>query len=240
MQLESCYFEDGTGEWTRLARVLAFTAQQHCAAWTRSIVAAAPERRRVGTGIVTHIANTQKLDLWCQRVQAAADGTELLLLDADLCLLRSLDEIWQQPFDLAYATKQHMFPFNLGVLFVRVSPTTRRFFEMWRQENDQLFRPGEGARLWRQRYGGINQAAFGALLERGALDFLQRRALECTEWNCEESAWAAFDPDRTRILHIKGTLRRSVFLRQTPDPAHVPLIKLWRSLDREASRHVAA
>lgn len=211
-RLYACAFDPRPrGPFARMAEVLEYSAAAHCAAWQRSVVRLPVEVRRCASGIESHGHNSLKLDHWAAAVEAAADGDELLLIDADTLILRSLDDAWDAPFDLAYTVKADRFPFNLGVVFLRVSPATRAFMRRWLGENRALFAQPGDHRAWRVRWGGINQAAFGRLLEGGALASLQLRSLSCAEWNCEESAWATFDPGVTRIVHIKGELRRCLF-----------------------------
>lgn len=169
----------------------------------------------------------------------ANDGEQLLLLDTDTCLLRPIDDVWDRAFDIAYTTKDNCplgFPFNLGVFFVRVADGTRALLQSWKAENDRMFRLWFEDPSWRRRFGGVNQAAFGSLLDQGQLSGLNVLHLSCQEWNCEDSAWPTFDPEVTRILHVKDGLRRSVMSRQsTPEPL-LPAARAWRSLDREVRR----
>lgn len=243
MRLESVYYDmPGRSEFRRMARVLAFTAAQHCRDWQIRIEAIPAATPGTGTGVPQHVANTHKLAVWCDRVAAAEDGARLLLLDTDTFLTRPIDEIWQRPFDLAYATKRRPYPFNLGVLFIRVSPATRAFFEAWRTENDALFAPADPPvmRAWRAQYGGINQAAFGMLQARGRLHGLQVAELSCREWNCEDSAWTKFDPSVTRIVHVKAALRRQIFGRDGISIDLAPLVERWRALERESEQYARA
>lgn len=235
-RLESCYFDETPERaFTRMAGVLAVTAARHCPGWQRRIEAFPSAGLRSPIGIPSHEHNTQKLARWVELVQTAEDGEHILLLDADTCILRSLDDAWAEPFDLAYTTKRRPFPFNLGVLFVRVSEPVRAFFRDWREENDRLFRePGKHFE-WRQRSGGVNQASFQILLDRGGLDRLAVKKLPCAEWNCEESTWETFNPALARVLHVKGALRRAIFGRPQGRPELVPLMKIWRDLDREVN-----
>lgn len=234
MRIESCYFSSAhSDEFMRLARVLDLTAAVHCANWDRHIEMGPRAPLRGGTGVALHIANTHKLTHWCARIEAAADGDRVLLIDADTFILRSLDEVWHAPFDLAYTTRPHHVPFNLGVIFVRVSARTRAFFDAWRDENARIFQPGNAQQVWRTRFGGVNQAAFGALLESGRLADLTLHKLPCLEWNCETSQWAAFDPAVTRIVHVNGALRRQIFHRERPTAELEPLVNRWRALERQ-------
>lgn len=60
--------------------------------------------------------------------------------------------------------------------------------------------------------------------------------IPCREWNCEDSAWNAFDPGRTRIVHVKSALRRALFDRTAEDmarPGVARLVEMWRGLEAE-------
>lgn len=242
--LAAIWFEaSGTlTDFRRLARVLAASASEHCPDWQRAIVCGGPASREGGTGVLTHIVNTQKLEAWTAIVDAAADGEELLLLDVDTLIVRPLDDIWTRPFDLAYTVKPGADPpFNLGAVFLRVSARTRAFVQAWRDGNRALFRPGFATSVWRRKYGGINQAAFGQLLEAGApaVHGLALETLPCAEWNCEDTSWATFDPAVTRILHLKGALRASVLHGEARAPECVAPYAFWIARDQEARRAAA-
>ncbi len=250
--LVACYFDPERGSanaWVRMGRVLEATAAVHCGAWVRRISRLQLDPRyATTTGVVAHVHNTQKLDHWVAALEALPDGARLLLIDADIMILRPLDDIWDREFDLAYTirkapvqvgSKDYLFPFNLGVMFWRVSPRVRSFVRAWRDRNHQLFEnPGDHL-AWRKRFGGVNQAAFGQLLEEGGAGALALLELGCEEWNCEESAWDRFDPARTRIVHLKSALRRSVFspFYRTEGPAAMlDLAERWRQLERDLVR----
>jgi hypothetical protein len=231
-RLEAVYF--GTKpSWRRMAAVLDATAAAHCPDWSRSVRAITPAAHRSAAGpeFVGHVSNTQKLEVWVRLVEEAADGTELLLLDADTAINRPLDPIWAQDFDLAFATKQAPFPCNLGVVFVRVSDRIRTLFRAWWAENVALL-ADRRPRVWIKQYGGINQSAFCRIREAGALEGLAVAELACLEWNCEDSTWAAFDPAVTRIVHVKGALRRALFEPPLRAQAHLaPLVHWWRETE---------
>jgi hypothetical protein len=230
--LEACYFDsEWTSEWAKLARVLESTAAQHCPEWRRRVVQLKPITATRGTGITYHIANTQKLEHWRDCVDAAPDNAELLFLDADTMILRGLDAVWADDFEIAYTIRPgfHL-PFNLGVFFVRVTDRVRQFFTDWVLENERMFQNGDEPRAWRTRFGGVNQAAFGSLLESGRLADVRMKALLCSEWNCEESTWPTFDQASARIVHVKGDLRHMVFHRRSlkAAPALESVVRLWR------------
>lgn len=237
-RLESCYFrQDVDRTWGRLARVLAWSARQHCPGWTIHVTPIQPPPVTSIEKIRSVERNTQKLWHWRDLVAGAAEGEQLLLIDVDTMVLRPLDPIWDQPFDLAYTVKRAKFPFNAGVVFVRVSDRTRAFFQAWAEENDRLLVDVRRQQQLRLRFGGINQTALGILLEQASDVFALK--VPCLEWNCEDSSWEKFDPSVTRIVHIKGELRHAVFNGSTLQ-AYAPLMRLWRGYEGESTREVVS
>jgi hypothetical protein len=231
-RLESCYFvKPDQAYWRRMARVLEHTASEHCAGWqvrVQELAAPALEGSR------SFVANTHKLDHFCTLIEAAEDGTELLLIDADTMILHALDDVWAQDFDIAYTVRTHTFPFNLGVMFLRVSEPVRAFVRIWREENRRFFFDGQAHQPARQRYGGINQASFGHLLQHGALSALRLHTLPCEEWNCEDTSWPRFDPRRTRILHAKSALRQALFRAWPVKPEFAKAMHWYRAAEARA------
>lgn len=226
-----------------MANVFAHTARVHCPDWTLDMDRLPMPRSRPPAS-ESQVANTAKLEHWCEAVRRASDGDELLLIDADTAILRPLEDIWDRPFDLAYTVRpaDYPHPLNGGVVFIRVSTLTRAWMEAWRTANARMLRERALRDEWR-KYAGMNQRAFGLLLETqreqlgGAL-----LELPCHEWNCEDSAWASFDPAVTRILHIKSALRKAILpqsLRQPATPHLVALARRWRALESEAKRALA-
>lgn len=232
-RLESCYFvKPDQPYWRRIARAFECSAVEQCRGWdVRVQELAAPDL----SGSRSFVANTYKLDHFARIVEEAQDGTELLLIDADTLILRPLDDAWAQDFDLAYTVRQHTFPFNLGVLFLRVSEPVRSFVRIWRDENRRFFFDDAAHRPARQRYGGINQASFGHLLDHGALSGLRLHTLPCEEWNCEDTSWAKFDPKRTRILHIKSALRQAMFRAYPSRPEFAKALHWYRAVEARAN-----
>jgi hypothetical protein len=236
--LVACYFDgmDGATIWPRLARVLAYTASQHCPGWDVQIQATTPAPLKSALGIISHVHNTQKMEHWYEAVQRAPDGARLLLIDADTMILRSLDDVWTgEFFDYAYTTKKSKYPFNSGVVFLRVSDRTRAFMKTWRDENVRMLGDRVHHQVWRRKYGGINQAALGFALESSLTAGLTVRQLPCLEWNCEDNSWPSFDPAVTRIVHLKSALRRAALSIGPNLPVHRPLVTRWRRLEREAT-----
>jgi hypothetical protein len=234
-RIESLWF--GDGKYARMAKVFEATARRHCPGWDINVRKVdqipIPAHRASVQG---HIANTQKLEDWNQIVQDAPDGARIPLIDADTAIVNPIDDIWDLDFDIAYTTKRSTFPFNLGVIFVRVSAPARAFFAAWTAENRHMLQKKVVHREYRQRFGGINQASFGRTLETPAVRGVNLLGIPCVEWNCEDSSWERFDPERTRIVHVKSALRRAIFDGTAADlakPGVARLAEMWKGIEAD-------
>jgi hypothetical protein len=239
-RLISKWFGDNP-QFARMARVLEFTGRRHCPDWSIEVERIVPAPRHSPLGIPSHAHNTMKMDVWTMAIAASEDGDRVLLIDSDTMILRPLDDVWAQDFDLAYTVKlTERFPFNSGVVFLRVGPAVRRFADAWQQENARLLDHPQEHQRWRAKFGGINQAALGAMLTQGLVAELGLRIVQlpCREWNCEDTSWGAFTPT-TRIVHLKSALRRAIFGLGPTQPRLRPLVGLWRQLEREAGGGLA-
>lgn len=249
-RLYSCYFTVPSGkawppEWyERLARVLRHSAKKHSPGWTvdvRQIEPSTPRTVALGGSSQSSFAyNTHKLIDWNGVVQRAAEGSRLLITDADMMVLRPLDPVWDHEFDIALTEKRAVtrLPLNGGVVFLRVNARSRRWFKAWLDWNMRLIGDGALHRGYRARYCGMNQAALGALLENGGRDLAHVIELPCAEWNCESATWRFFDRAHPpRMVHLKSGLRRGLM-----DPVKYPITDthqreiafVWEGLEIEA------
>lgn len=233
-RLIACWF--GTEDFDRLARVLAYTARQHCRGWDLDLQRITPPPAPAPDGTDAFEHNTQKLEHWQRQVEALEDGTPVALVDADTMLVRPLDPVWDLPFDAAYTVRPAScrLPFNAGVLFLRVNAGTRAMLAAWAAANRRMLTNRLFHYAWRRKYGGMNQAALGYVFESGEASGLTWRALPCLEWNCEDSTWTQYDPGVTRLVHVKSALRMGALATGPAQPALRPLITRWRQLERAA------
>lgn len=235
-QVYACWFPSpdrhlgADREWRRLSDVLLLSLVEHCQGWFVR-VESIPARPWSSTRSASHHANTEKLDTWNRVVQAADNGTELLLLDVDTFALRSLDALWDRAFDVAYTVRAgQRYPFNAGVIALRVNDRSRAFMARWAAENTRMYVDRHYHRAYHRAYGGINQASLGALLEaEDRAPTVLRTMLPCQEWNCEDTSWADFN-DETRIVHLKSNLRMVLFHRSV-SPALQPIVRKWKAIE---------
>lgn len=229
MRLLSCYFTSrrpSDDTWPRLARALERSVRLHSPGWEVRIEEHGAKNIAGDRLTSQDMANTQKLRWWAAQVLNAADGARLLLCDTDVFVTGSLTPVWDHPFDVAYTVRaNHRIPFNAGVVFVRVNDASRWFIGNWAAENERLAGSHERRRQLRPRFVGINQSALGLVLDQPSP--AKVAALPCLEWNCEDSSWDLFDPGVTKIVHVKGALRRDVLAGRASRPGLERLVRLW-------------
>ena len=116
-------------------------------------------------------------------------------------------------------------PYNGGVLFVRPNERSLEFFNTMRDVNNQMMVDKSMHDPYRRAYAGINQAAFGYMMEnhQGVCSMLQ---LPCSTWNACDNTWLDYG-DHVRMIHIKSALRRYC-LRDHPIPdEYLFLVEMW-------------
>lgn len=233
-RLEAVFFGiDGIGgmsQYPRMARVLEHTAREHNPAWDVRVRQIDPPHVRAKSGATSDTDNAHKLQHWRDIVLTAAEGSQILLVDADTFVVGSLDALWDIPFDAAYTVRQSMYPLNAGVVAVRVNHRSRAFFHGWAAQDEAfLYDPATHA-PWRLKYGGMNQASLGCFLESERHDE-HLAQLPCGIWNCEDTTWGEFDPATTRLVHVKSALRMALFKVAPVTPALAPLVDAWRTAE---------
>lgn len=249
-RLYSCFFGVAEGKawpedwYRRHARVLHYSARRNTPGWEIVVEQIAPSRPIAGCypgATAAFFYNTHKLERWNREVQQAPDGTVLLVCDADLAVLRSLDPVLGMDFDVAITSKRDhtRIPLNGGVVFARVNARSRAWFAAWLDWNMRLLRDSKLHQRWRAVYAGMNQAAMGALLENGGTEIAKVLELPCTEWNCESASWRFFDARKPpRIVHVKGAMRRGLMDRGNVNALATAerrsIADVWWALERDA------
>lgn len=229
----SVWFPGDADQYPRLARVLDYTARLFAPSWEVR-VEEIPRAALSSRASKASADNSWKLEHWARAVDAAPDGSGVLLLDSDTFLTAPIDSLWSYDFDLAYTVRDASpFPLNGGVVAVRANERSRAFMHAWHRRDREMLRNLEFREPWRRRYGGQNQAALGSLLEGPEVERLNVAKLPCWEWNCEDCSWSRFG-EQTKIVHVHAALRATVFHFGPTTPALVPLASLWRSREREA------
>lgn len=263
-RIESCYFALRQDvRYPRMAKVLEHTARVNAPrfeARVREIAAPTSATGAFRAGRNGLATNTDKLEEWNRVVQASTDGDHLVLLDADMMVMSDLAPAFDEPFDVAYTTKPepgHKLPFNGGTVLMRVGPAARAFMAKWTALNAELYCDVERHRPYRAKYGGMNQASLGMMLDEALVpDGCHLAEVPCRRWNsCDEAYWRNWR--EAAVVHVKSKLRNTVFSRRWAQSARMrwadppgrntnrhaaiyELSQLWHQYEREARRGATA
>lgn len=199
----TCHFGQ---EFRMLAAVLEQSVKQNCPAATFWQDQMPPPPIVVGVR-KSAPNNIAKLVLWRERLMRAT--RPIALLDTDTFVCRDLAPIWEHDFDVAYCQRPNTYPIIGGVLFARPTAAAKAFFTEWLcLASRLLLRPLEIDPLMSQ-YGGLNQYCIWQLTQM-PMNTIGLLALTAEEWNCCDQVWHTFDPQKTRIVHLKGRLREEL------------------------------
>lgn len=182
------------------------------------------------------ITNTVKLMKWVDELESCNEGDHVILMDCDMLVLGDLEEAFEADFDVAYTYRtQCKFPVNGGVIFVKVNKRSIKFFKKFLEVNNHMLLENRGLhQKYRDKYAGMNQAAFGYMLEHH-LDIAKLEGLPCSKWNvCDHYTEALADD--ARVLHIKGKLRKNIFAPQIENNDLEQPTLIWQKYRREYER----
>lgn len=184
-----------------------------------------------GRGQWGFLANTRKLWVWADYVSRCDD--ELILADCDMLMNANAEEAFDVPFDIAYTKRSDngRFPNNNGIIMVRPTEAAREFMQMWAEVNQKMYDEPEFHRVWKKKYPGMNQSAFGYMLEE-ANHQAQLHVYETRKWNAVSTDWAYVD-DETVFIHYKGPLRNIVLSGRFPCGAYVDAALRWHEFASE-------
>lgn len=169
--------------------------------------------------------NTFKLDAWVKHL----DNTDqpVIFADCDMLALQSAEHAFDLPFDIAYTgcPTGYKVPLNGGILMARPTEAGRRFMHNLRIINSVMFHDSNFHEKWRAKYAGMNQSAFGCLLETDHAGALIHR-YETREWNAIDCDLRAIRSD-TVFLHIRQRLRDHVLTNMNPGGIGEEAMRLW-------------
>lgn len=227
---------DGGDDYKRLLNVFVYSAKKNMPHYKLEVVRTAPPaRNEIRTeGLIN---NTAKLAIWIDAMERTDE--DFIFMDCDMLIKKDMSSAWNHKFDIAYTMlKQAKININGGVMFVRNNDRSRFFMRKMKEVNDQMYMIPEMHWPYRQKYAGMNQAAFGYMLEHpdeGGGCILT--PLPCHIYNCCNSEWNNYNDD-TLCIHYKSGLRRAALgqadSRVTSQMK--PLADLWKRYEREMKR----
>lgn len=179
-------------------------------------------------------ANTRKLQAWVDYIDNTDEN--VILADCDMLMVRSAEHAFDQPFDIAYTRRVDggRIPFNSGIIMVRPNERSREFMHKWLEVNNRMYTDSAFHAKWNEKYKGMNQTAFGYLLETGEHN-AHLHAYPTREWNAIDADWDKIG-EETVFVHYKGVLRSCVLTGKAPLGSMIYPVSLWR---REAGQELA-
>lgn len=221
----------GITGYERLARVLEYTARRFCPSASFELVRIQAPRQYATKRCFA--SNTVKLAEWVRVLRETND--DVVFMDCDTAILRDISPAFAGEYDVGYTARTRGIPFNCGVVFIRNTAAARAFVAEWRRVNDLMYANPKLHNPYRHKYAGINQAAFGYVLERGAAGARMRK-FTCREWNACKEDWPFVD-GTTRVLHVKSDLRRMIFAGTRIELCgkNIRAVRTWRDLEQQAS-----
>lgn len=221
-------------QYDRLHGALAQSVQDNCSRTAMVTYDQAPHA--MVPGLPEHVtANLEKMKVWHHAVMSSPPDACVALMDCDTVVLGDLHRAFAGQHDITTTERPGKAKVNAGVVFVRNTPASRRVVDRWLKINDKLASEEERSHVHARcrAYGGINQAALVKALEHTEWP-ISVGTLPCEIWNNCDQTWENFS-DKTKVLHIKGKLRRLAL----GDPGKFAnhnglgnLASIWKSYDR--------
>jgi hypothetical protein len=171
----------------------------------------------------TITANNHKLPLWTKIVHEATEP--IALIDCDMMLIGDISDAFDKDYDIAYTVRPGPLPFNAGAIYVKPTQLAKDFFDLWLSVNNQMYRDVHFHGTYRRKYGGLNQAALGFLLEQREYS-AQVRTLPGHVFNACHGQWGR---PGNKLIHIKDKLRRSMFGEQPVQANMKKIVRTWHN-----------
>ena len=180
-------------------------------------------------------SNTLKLGVWVEEMEKLPEGHEICFIDCDMMVLQPPNDVFELDFDIAYTKrphkKTHRLPVNGGVVFCRNTEKARAFMKDWKSVNDKMFMDRKFHERWRKKYAGMNQSAFGYLMEHPQDYTAKLVPVECNTYNVCNESWNKVGHDSDiRIVHIKSALRKACTSGKCDNPQYKTAVLLWLGL----------
>jgi hypothetical protein len=172
--------------------------------------------------------NGVKLRLWVEFLEKTKEN--VIFADCDMMALQSAEHAFDIPFDVAYTarTKIKRIPMNGGIMMARPTKAAKSFFREMLEVNDRMFKDLRFHHIWRCKYAGMNQAAFGYTLNEGKSK-AKLHEYKTIEWNAVDCDWQYIN-EKTVFLHTKSKLRKIVLGEIKMKPEYMHAANLWKSM----------
>jgi len=185
--------------------------------------------------------NTVKLKIWLDHIKST--DQDVIFADCDMLAIKDFSHAFDDPdFDICYTerTRTTRIPMNGGIVLARPNERTIDFFKQWeainrRMHNNDMNGNTELHNRYRRKWAGMNQAAFGWMMEHPHKHKARIKTVPTKIWNAVDCDWSSLQnsPD-TVFIHIKSGLRKAVLRHRRAKPEHIYARKLWNEMCEEA------
>jgi len=174
--------------------------------------------------------NAEKLRIWVSLLEECEDN-EIVLIDSDTMVLQDVSEVFKNEFDVGCTvrTRKSRIKYNGGVMFVKKNERSLKFFRKFRDIDDMMYEDRKFHEEWRAKYSGMNQAAFGWMIENYK-EPVAIMEFPCAEYNALSDDWKYFVPGFTKIVHLKSKLRE-IILSDFETKIFYNIKKIWREIE---------
>lgn len=185
-------------------------------------------------------SNTHKLAIWVEEMLKLPEGHEICFIDCDMMVLQSPNDVFENDFDIAYTKrphpKGHRLPVNGGVVFCRNNERSRDLMKLWEKINNEMFNNRKFHEQWRKKYAGMNQSAFGYIMEHPNLYDAKMIPVPCNTYNVCNEYWSGVgEDDNIRIVHIKSQLRKMCLSGVCHMPKNREALQKWLELNEKVT-----
>lgn len=172
--------------------------------------------------------NDSKLKIWRDFLDQTNEDT--IFADCDMLMVKSAKHAFDIPFDIAYTKRTIIkrIPMNGGIVFVRPSDVSRKFFHKWYEINHRMLHDSNFHYPYRCRWAGMNQSAWGYMMENGCHD-CKIHAYTTRAWNAVDCDWKFID-ENTVFIHYKSELRKLVLKHKPSIGKYKKAQKLWNNM----------
>lgn len=225
MKIVSVVFDYcGDKKYSMMAKVLKVSIEKNCPGAEFELIKLPPPRYRTKRCFTS---NTVKLAEWSRVMNETNDN--VIFIDCDMMVLNDLHSAFNSDFDIGFTKRnKSRIPYNGGVVFVKNTQAARDFIMLWKQINDKMYKDYSFHKPWRDRYAGMNQAAFGCLLETGNHG-AKIHKYKTLEWNAVDCDYSSIN-NKTVFIHYKSKLRKMVLREIAVKQGYEKVVKLWNEM----------
>ena len=174
--------------------------------------------------------NTIKLQLWLDVFKKTNDN--IIFADCDMLATQTAYHAFDPDFDIAYTERSEVLriPLNGGIVMTKPTEAAYRFMNEFQEINNIMFENPDFHEIWRCKYAGMNQAAFGCVLETG-INGAKVHKYKTNIWNAIECDLDLIT-DETVFIHFKSKLRRVILATLPPKAEYARAMIAWYNMEK--------